>query len=272
MTLVRASLYVTFFLVATSCAPSRVTLPQGSGVAYPGYASLFDTVVADCRRVRTLEAMISIQGRGSQTNFSGRVRAALAKPASIRLEGLAPFGAPGFYLVAAEEEATLWLTRQSRVVTDVPAVDMLAALTGIPFGPGDLRAVLTGCLVPEPRPVRGRSVGGWIVVDLSGGASAYLRLMGNDYHLVAGTRDGLTIEYGGFRRGMPTVVRVFSTESAVGRKAELPIDITASLSQLNLNVELKKAAFSLQVPMNVVPMTLEELNRAGPLRVPVGRQ
>ena len=111
-----------------------------------------------------------------------------------------------------------------------------------------------------------------IVVDLSGGASAYLRLMGNDYHLVAGTRDGLTIEYGGFRRGMPTVVRVFSTEPGVGRQAGLPIDITASLSQLNLNVQLEKSTFSLQLPMNVVPMTLEELNRAGPLRVPLGRR
>ncbi|MBM61809.1 MAG: hypothetical protein CL484_02535 [Acidobacteria bacterium] len=272
MTFVRASLYVTFFFVAGACAPSRVILPQGSGIAYPAYASLFDTVVANCRRVRTFEAMIGIQGRGTQTNFSGRVRAGLAKPASIRLEGLAPFGTPGFYLVAAEEEATLWLTRQGRVVTDVPAVDILAALTGIPFGPGDLLAVLTGCLVPESRPLRGRSVGGWIVVDLSGGASAYLRLMGNDYHLVAGTRDGLTIEYGGFRRGMPTVVRVFSTEPGVGRQAGLPIDITASLSQLNLNVQLEKSTFSLQLPMNVVPMTLEELNRAGPLRVPLGRQ
>lgn len=89
---------------------------------------------------------------------------------------------------------------------------MLASLTGVPFGPEDLRAVLTGCLVPDPRPTRGQSYGDWIAVDLVAGAVAYLRPIDGAYHLTAGTRDGLTIEYSEFRRRIPRLVRVVSTD------------------------------------------------------------
>ena len=154
--------------------------------------------------------MIALSGRGGGAGLRGRVRAGLAEPASMRLEGLAPFGAPVFYLVASPADATLWLTREARVVTGVPAPDLFASLTGIPFGPDDLRAVLTGCLVPDPRPVGGRRHGDWVAVDLAGGAVAWLREIEGGHHLVAGTRDGLTIEYGEFRRGLPRLVRVVS--------------------------------------------------------------
>ena len=268
MTLLRLQLLVLFLAVLAGCTSARLALPQGPGSAYPDYASLFDRVVSECRRIRTFEAMIAFRGRGADTSFRGRVRAGLAAPGSIRLEGLAPFGAPGFYLVATQDEATLWLTREGRVLTDVPAGDMLAGLTGIPFGPEDLRAVLTGCLVPNPRPTGGRSYGNWVAVELMGGAVAYLRPIGDVYHVVAGTRNGLTIEYGEFRRHIPRVVRVFSTDLDDDRQARPSIDITASLSQLNLNVELEAGTFFLSVPADVSPMTLEDLRRAGPLGAP----
>ena len=253
-------------LVIAGCAPAKLVLPQGPGTAYPGYSSLFDSVVSECRGVRTYEAMIAVRGRGGNRNFRGRVRAGLAAPGSVRLEGLAPFGAPGFYLVATPAEAILWLTREGRVLTDVPAGDMLAGLTGIPFGPEDLRAVLTGCLVPDPQPMRGRSYGEWVVVELMGGAVAYLRPTEDTYRLVAGTRDGLTIEYGSYRRNIPTMVRIFSNDLGDDRQTTPSLDVTASLSQLNLNVELESGTFFLSVPADVSPMTLEDLRRAGPLR------
>ena len=60
-------------------------------------------------------------------------------------------------------------------------------------------------------------------------------------------------------------MRVLSrTADANGRTQPLT-DLTASLSQVNLNVEIPNAAFSLSVPADVVPMTLEELRRVRPL-------
>ena len=254
--------------VAAGCGSTRLVLPDGPGAPYPGFDRLFDSVVSECRSVRSVETLIRLSGRGGGATLRGRVRAGLAEPASMRLEGLAPFGTPVFYLVASPGDATLWLTREARVVTGVPAPELLASLTGIPFGPDDLRAVLTGCLVPDPRPIAGRRLGDWIAVDLAGGAVAWLREeIEGEHRLVAGTRDGLTIEYGEFRRRLPRLVRVSSDASGGG--GEPLTDLTARLSQVSTNVTLGSEAFSLAVPAGVAPATLEELRGAGPLEVPV---
>ncbi len=253
--------------VAAGCASTRLVLPDGPGTPYPGFERLFGAVVSECRSVRSVETLIRLSGRGGGAALRGRVRAGLAEPASMRLEGLAPFGAPAFYLVASPREATLWLTREARVVTGVPAPELFASLTGIPFGPDDLRAVLTGCLVPDPRPIAGRRLGDWIAVDLAGGAVAWLREIEGEHHLVAGTRDGLMVEYGEFRRRLPRLVRVSSARPGGGGGEPLT-DLTARLSQVSLNVTLGAEAFSLTVPPDVAPATLEELRGAGPLEVP----
>ena len=113
--------------VLAGCGSGRLALPEGRGTPYSDYAPLFDTAVSECRRVRTLEALITLGGRGGGASLRGRVRVGLAAPGSVRLEGLAPFGAPTFYLVAAPGEATLWLTREGQVVTDASAADLLAS-------------------------------------------------------------------------------------------------------------------------------------------------
>lgn len=254
-------------LAAAGCGSARLVLPDGPGAPYPEFERVFDAVVAECRGVRSVETMIALSGRGGGVGLRGRVRAGLAAPGSMRLEGLAPFGAPVFYLVASPAEATLWLTREARVVTGVPAAELFASLTGIPFGADDLRAVLTGCLVPDPRPIAGRRHGDWVAVDLAEGAVAWLRRTGGRHQLVAGTRNRLTIEYGEFLRGMPRLVRVVSEAPAGG---EPLTDLTARLSQVSLNVALVSEAFSLAVPADVLPATLEELRGSGPLEVPVG--
>ena len=73
----------------------------------------------------------------------------------------------------------LLLPRDERVVRGESAEAILGALTGVTLGPADLQALLTGCILPESKPVGGRlHANGWASIDLAGGATMYLRRMG----------------------------------------------------------------------------------------------
>ena len=262
-------LSLTLFAGACASAPAGIALPDGPGtpLAPEIYEPAFATATTSCRGVRTMELMMALQGRSGETRLRGRVRAALAEPASIRLEVLAPFGAPAAILVAASGTATLVQPRDRRVITGARAEDLLQTLAGITLEPDEFRAVVTGCLDPTPRPVGGRSMGDdHIAVELDGGTTAFIRAIGGVPHVVAGSRSRLIVEYGEHVRGLPRRVRV---QSAAGTA---PVtDLTARLSQVNINIALDPAAFAVRVPDDYVPMTFEELRGRSPLEAPEER-
>ena len=266
------SLVVLLPALFTGCATTRLRLPDGPGTPVLDFMPLFDVAVAQCDQIQHVDALIRLRGRGGGVglNTRVRVRAGLSAPGSVRLEGMAPFGGPVFVLVAQPGEATLWLTREKRVVRDVPAGDMLESLVGVSWSPAALRSVLTGCLVADRRPMTARAIGDWIVVDLAGGAVAYLERIDGAYRLTAGSRDGLAIYYDQFLGGLPREVRVIS-QTGADADSEPQTDLTASLSQVNTNVALPASAFNIDsdIPPDVIPMTLRELRGAGPLDAPV---
>lgn len=257
-------LFLILLTASAGCAPSRLRLPTGPGVPFPDYQPVFTQALSNCSQVRTLEFLLALSGESGGRRLRGRVRAALAPPASARLEGIAPFGQPVFYLVSTPNETTLWLTREGRVVRGDDPAAILEALVGIPLGPDDLRAVVDGCFVADPRPVGARRHGDWIVVDLEQGATAYLRTIEGEPRIVAGVRGDVRVEYSGHMGGLPRRIRVTTFHPAGGRE---PItDLVADLSQLNVNVALAPTVFALRVPEGVNPMSLEELRASGPLR------
>ncbi len=191
------------------------------------------------------------------------MRGAVARPGSLRLEGLAPFGAPRFVLVAQPEGATLALPPSRQVVRDSHPRELLYALAGLPLAPDDLRAVLTGCVVPEPRSTSARAYGGdWIAVDLAGDATAYLRPVDGVQTVVAGARGELSMEYAGHVRGLPRRVRV----RVRGAGASAGTDLTADLTQVRVNTPLHPDAFVVRLGSDYVPVTLEALTGGTPLR------
>ena len=162
-----------------------------------------------------MELMIALSGQAGEANLRGRVRGALARPASLRLEGLAPFGAPRFILVAHPDAAVLVLPRARRVVSEASAAELLDALAGVALGPADFGAVLTGCLMPNPQPHAARTYGRrWIGVDLDGGATLYLRTINGAPVIAAGTRDGLSWS-------ISTTPEGFHVESACNRPTRI---------------------------------------------------
>jgi len=218
-------------------------------------------LAAACTGVRTLTAEIGMSGRAGRQRLRGRVVAGFARPASMRLEGVAPFGAPAFILVARGENATLLLPRdEPRVLRGPKPEDILGALTGVALGPADLQAILTGCVVPAPQAIEARRhANGWASIDLAGGARLYLEPARGGWTLRAATRAGWQIEYPAWSADFPQSVRLQSSQPDVN------VDLTAALSQIEINKDLEDAAFTVSVPPGADPITLDELRDSGPL-------
>jgi outer membrane biogenesis lipoprotein LolB len=244
----------------TACTPRRVPLPTDSGTPFPDVASVHQQVSSSCRDVRTFTAALSLRGRVAGQRLSGRAIAGFERPASMRLEGLAPLGQPAFILAAQAGTGVLLLPRDSRVVRGQPAEAILEALIGVNLAPGDLQAILTGCVVPNPMPTGGRlHANGWASIDLQSGARLYLRRT-SQWEVRAARRDGWQIEYTLGQSRFPESVRLTAESPTTD------VDLTATLSEIEANVDLRAETFRVDVPSNAGPLTLEELREAGPLR------
>jgi hypothetical protein len=240
-----------------------VALPSDSGVPLADFAAVHQQVSKGCAGVRTMTAELALSGRAGTERLRGRVIAGFERPASMSLTGVAPFGPPAFNLVSGRDTILL-IPREARIVRGAKPEEILGALTGVTLGPADLLAVLTGCVVPDPTPVSGsQHQGNWATIALNG-ATLYLRKPGSTWVLTAARRDGWRVDYLTSEGSFPRTVRL---RSETGAAQEQPIvDLTAELSQVSTNIDIDAAAFTLIVPPGVMPLTLEELREAGPLR------
>jgi hypothetical protein len=248
-------------LGVAACAARALRLPTDAGTPWPDAAAVHAEIVKSCSGVRTLSAELRLSGRAGRDRLRGRVLAGFERPASMRLEGVAPFGAPAFILTARGDTAVLLLPRDDRVLRDERAEDILGALTGVSLGPADLQAILSGCVVPESRVAAGRlHRNRWASIELAGGATLFLQQTAGRWQLRAARRGPWQIEYREWQGAFPQTVRLVSTT------AGSEVDVTAEVAQLETNVDLDAAAFTVDIPRDATPLTLEELRTAGPLR------
>lgn len=243
----------------SACAQQNLNLPTARGPALSNAAAVHADVAKGCAGVRTLTAELALAGRAGSQRISGRALVGFESPDSMRLEGLAPIGQPAFILAARRGTAILWLPRDERVLRDASADEILGALTGVALAPADLLAILTGCVTPSPTVTGGFEQGGWLVLELEGGAALYLRRAGDALQLRAARRDNWQIEYADWEGDFPRTVRLVS-------RGTPPVDMTARLSQVEANIDLDQKAFTVDVPDDAAPITLDELRDAGPLR------
>src|SRR4051812_7247669 len=160
-----------FLLFLSACAAKRIAFPTDPGAPLADFAAIHAQVSSACRGVRTLTAELSISGRAGSQRLRGRIVSGFAKPASMRLEGVAPFGPPAFILVTRGEAATLVLPRDNGVLRGARAEEILGALTGVALAPAALQAILTGCVQPDPQPSGGQvHQNGWASIELQDGA------------------------------------------------------------------------------------------------------
>jgi outer membrane biogenesis lipoprotein LolB len=246
-------------LALSACAARVPPRPAGEVSPDPAAVDAFVSATRGCRGLRTLTAELTLSGRAGDERVRGRVHAGFETGGALRLEGLAPFGPPVFTLAGRREQATL-LTRDRRVLPATRVSLVLERLTGLALGADDLRLLLSGCLIDGAQPSQGkRWPGGWRAVTLATDRVAYLREAQGAAVVVAADYGPWTVDYREHVNGWPRAVRVRRTGAA-------SIDVTARIGQLEVNVPIADRAFAIDVPADAVPMTLDDLGAAAPLK------
>lgn len=250
-----------FFVI--SCAARTPPRPAGTPAPDPTAADAFVAATAACKGFRSIEGELSLSGRAGGERVRGRILTGLESGGAVRLEAVAPFGAPFFVLAGRSERATLLLPRDHRVLKDTAVADVLERLTGLSLGADDLRLIVSGCLVDRAQPSDGRQwSGGWRAVTIGPERVAYLRDVGGRPVLTAADYGPWHVDYSAHAGGFPRAVRVRRAGAAAKADA---IDITARIEQLQVNTQINPQAWSVVVPSDADPMTLDELRSIAPL-------
>lgn len=247
-------------LLLSACAARTPPRPVGSPTPDPTAGDAFTTATAACKGFRSIEGELSLSGRAGGERVRGRILTGLESGGAVRLEAVAPFGAPFFVLAGRNERATLVLPREHRVLKDTGVAEVLERITGLALGAEDLRLILSGCLVDRAEPSDGRQWGGgWRAVTIGPDRVAYLRVQNGQPVLTAADYGPWRIDYSAHAAGFPRVVRV-------RRSGDTAIDITARLEQLDVNTQINPRAWAVEIPSDADPMTLDELRSIAPLK------
>jgi hypothetical protein len=251
-------------MAGAACGPPalpRITLPSGTGVPRADFVTILADATTSCRSVHSLTADLALSGSAGRQRFGGHVLAGFA-PDALRLEGVAPFGAPLFILAAERGRGTLLLPRDRRVVSSAAPDEILEALVGVKLSPDDLLAAFTGCVKAAATPVSARMYGAdWLAVDLDdpkGGATAYLHRNGAGWPIVAAVLEGLQIDYGSPAGGVPAQIRIRTSDPHQNPQ----VDLQVRFQSVEINPEIDRAAFSVVVPPGTSPITVQELRES----------
>jgi hypothetical protein len=247
--------FLVLVLAAACGPPPRPALPSGAGAPFDGFSSAYEQAIQECRDVQVITAEMRLSGRAGTTKLRGTITAGLAAPADIVLDGHAPFGKSVFILMGRTGKATLLLPRDNRVLTGEPPSAIVEALAGVALDPVELRSALAGCGLPAIVPTSGRAYGTDSAAVDGDAVTVYLRRIEGRWRVDGATRGDLTVQYGDFKSGRAETVFV-----------KTPVaDLVLRLSQVEINVPMDPRVFDLEIPKDAVPLTLEELRRAGPL-------
>jgi hypothetical protein len=265
--LLRVEEAAAFFLVlaTVSCGAPLIKLPTGPGAPAPDAAAALAQATAACRGIRTLTAEVAASGKVSGQRFRARLSVGVAAPASARIEAVAPFGPPIFILAANNDDTTLFLPRDDRMLQHGRSAEVLDAVAGVPVSASDLHAVLTGC-APEVSQPEGRALGNdWRKVTDTSGGVLYLRRTGatQPWQLVTVIGSRWRADFRDFLNALPRSMRISDAGKSDARQGAL-FDLTLSLSQVETNVPLGAEVFQVDVPPSARPITLDELRRARP--------
>ena len=251
-------------VLLSACAARTPPRPAGAPTPDPAAIEAFSAATAACKGFRSIEGELSLSGRAGNERVRGRILAGLESGGAVRLEAVAPFGAPFFVLAGRAERATLVLPREHRVLKDTAVRDVLERITGLSLGADDLRLIVSG--MPRRQPVADRRPPVGRRLARRDDRSRSRRVSACRQWSIGADR----------RRLRPVACRLFRSCGRVPTSGESPrapapehgdagIDITARIEQLQVNTQINPRAWTVDVPSDADPMTLDELRSIAPL-------
>jgi hypothetical protein len=259
----RAWVVLAAAVTTVSCAAPLLKLPPPGGAPASDASAALAEALATCHGVRTLTAQMAVSGKVNGQRVRARLQVGLAEPASAYIEAPAPFGAPVFVFAAQNDEATLLLPRDRRVLEHGRPADVLEAIAGVPLAPAALRAAVTGCLEStEPRTTATQPSALWRIFPGDPEAYVHRDRDADPWQLVAVVHHGAgpawRAEYHDFVSKLPRSIHLTSAPSS-------RFDLQLTLSDVEVNVPIESTTFRVQIPAGTAPLTLDELKSAGPL-------
>ena len=234
--------------------------PVGAGTQAPDAAAIFQQATRECRDVQSMQAELGLAGRVGHQRIPGlaaaTIGAAMTAEGAIGLEARIS-GQLLFRLGGTRDRAELLLPRENRVVR-AKAEEIVEALIGVSLDPARFLAVLSGCVGRDAAVQRAERFGDLLAVT-TGDATIYLQRAGADWQPRAGDVTGLHLDYRDVVRGRPAQVQLFSPPG------QLPVvSLGIKIKAVNINPTIPPAAFTVTVPSDAEPMTIEELRKSGP--------
>jgi hypothetical protein len=246
---------------SAACTPPVLKLPAGPPAPLADTHTILQDALGHCAGLHSITAELGLSGRVGATKLRGRLQAGFVVPDRLRLEAVAPFGAPFFIVAGSAERTTLWLPRDARVLRDAPAADIVDALAGFSATPDDLAAWLAGCPSLVFNGGRSESFGADWARIVDGDRTSWFHKT-DRWRLVQTERDGLSVELAGHAGTQPGRLRI---RRPAGNEHGA-LDVGLSINQVETNVPLGADAFNVTVPAEATSIDLDELRRSGPLR------
>jgi outer membrane biogenesis lipoprotein LolB len=251
-------------LTLAGCAARGFVVPTGSGTVDTTLAQAYQASIASCADLRSLTAEIGLSGRVDGRRVRGTLQVGLTRDGGVRIEAVAPFGAPIFTIAGRAGAGTLWLPRSQEVVRAAPA-EILEALTGVALPASGLFEIVTACPSAEDAVVKAERFAKPELarVSLRTGAEVWWRPGVTPLRPLGGRRAGAVVEYRAFTGERPQILRLGATPAASGTSRA---DLTLTLKQVETDAALGDDAFTLSVPSGAKSLTVSELRQAGVLR------
>jgi hypothetical protein len=235
-------------------------------VADPRGVETVAAIAAACAAQTTATADVGVTGRVGGHRVRGTLQVGVSRPGRIRIEAVAPFGAPVFVLASDATTTVLVLPREQAFVQGASVAEVLDALIQVPLTADDLAGALLAC----PRPPSDQSLsrvfpnGDVAAVDASGvtvfaTTAPAARVTGMSFAVTSSRAVPIALA---FPAGGSASTRV--VDVAVGSPASPPAQLRLKVSGIERGAVLGADAFTVVVPPGTRAIGLAELRRLSP--------